>query len=200
MRKLFERVRHREYCRKYRKRNKAKCYASAKKWRKRNREKVLQATRRYHARFNLKEKARNRAYKDMVFFGGNRDAVLKRDGYKCVLCGITDAKHREKFGRSITIDHKDGNGHNKERNMKNNSMDNLQTLCCRCHTQKDILMQHPEWRAKECCAISRAQALERIRPKDAPVKVKSKFYEGFMACFRLQNDRIDSYLKELEKE
>ncbi|HEY9874606.1 MAG TPA: HNH endonuclease signature motif containing protein [Candidatus Obscuribacterales bacterium] len=64
--------------------------------------------------------------------GGSRGDVLRRDDYKCIKCFMTDDEHRKIFGRPITIDHKD-------RNRKNNSMENLQTLCLRCHGQKDIL-------------------------------------------------------------
>lgn len=64
--------------------------------------------------------------------GGNRQAVLERDGHKCVKCGMTDEEHREKWSRPITIDHK-----NKDRS--NNSMENLQTLCLQCHGNKDLI-------------------------------------------------------------
>ncbi len=63
--------------------------------------------------------------------GGQRQTVLQRDGYKCIECGMTDAEHKAKWGRPITIDHKD-------RNKKNNSPDNLRTMCLRCHGRKDI--------------------------------------------------------------
>ena len=63
--------------------------------------------------------------------GGNRLLVLIRDGYKCVQCGMTDDEHKRKWGRPITIDHKD-------KNRKNNSLNNLQTLCLSCHGRKDL--------------------------------------------------------------
>lgn len=64
--------------------------------------------------------------------GGNRQAVLYRDNFRCVACGMTDQRHREVFGRPITIDHKD-------RNLKHNDLSNLQTLCLPCHGRKDLL-------------------------------------------------------------
>jgi len=70
-------------------------------------------------------------------FGGNREAALKRDGYKCVKCGITREEHKKKFNKDITIDHIDGRGVGKKAKDKNNSLDNLQTLCSRCHGMKD---------------------------------------------------------------
>jgi len=47
------------------------------------------------------------------------------------MCGMTDAQHRLKWDRPITLDYKD-------RNRKNNTMENLQTLCLSCHGAKDI--------------------------------------------------------------
>lgn len=64
-------------------------------------------------------------------FGGNRQNALERDGFACVKCGMTDEQHKVKWSRPITVDHKD-------RNEKNNALDNLQTLCLRCHGRKDI--------------------------------------------------------------
>lgn len=62
--------------------------------------------------------------------GGNRAAALERDGYACVVCGTTDEQHKAKWGRPITIDHKD-------KDRSNNSLENLQTLCLTCHALKD---------------------------------------------------------------
>lgn len=76
-------------------------------------------------------------------YGGLRKRVLERDGYKCLHCGMTDAEHRQKWGRPITLDHKD-------RNRKHNTMENLQTLCLKCHGKKDLRMKArlPEHREK----------------------------------------------------
>src|SRR5436190_986701 len=65
--------------------------------------------------------------------GGLREKVLKRDNYSCVKCGLTDTEHKIKHKYPISIDHKD-------KNRKNNVMDNLQTLCLPCHGKKD----HPK--------------------------------------------------------
>lgn len=66
--------------------------------------------------------------------GGMREKVLLRDSHSCVRCGMTDVQHRTEFKRPITIDHKD-------KNRKHNTLDNLQTLCLRCHGNKDISRQ-----------------------------------------------------------
>jgi len=64
--------------------------------------------------------------------GKLRRAVLERDGYRCVQCGMSDDEHRHSWARPITIDHKD-------KNRKHNTLDNLQTLCLSCHSRKDLI-------------------------------------------------------------
>lgn len=56
---------------------------------------------------------------------------MDRDGRRCVSCGMNEHEHMNRWGRPITIDHKD-------RDRKNNNLDNLQTLCLSCHGKKDI--------------------------------------------------------------
>ena len=74
-------------------------------------------------------------YADKYLFGGMRKLVLQRDSYKCVKCGMENIKHIEVWNRSITIDHIDGNGRYSK--VKNNKLNNLQTLCLPCHGKKD---------------------------------------------------------------
>lgn len=76
--------------------------------------------------------------------GGLRDAVLKRDGYACVECGMTDAEHKAKWNRPITVDH-------RNKNKKHNTMENLQTLCLSCHGRKDLIprLRHRKWKEFE---------------------------------------------------
>lgn len=66
--------------------------------------------------------------------GTLRQAVLVRDSFACVVCHMTDAEHKAKWQRPITVDHKD-------RDRSNNTMKNLQTLCLSCHGRKDQLPQ-----------------------------------------------------------
>ena len=73
-------------------------------------------------------------YSDAAHYatGGLRQQVLERDSYMCVTCGMSDKEHKIKWSRPITIDHKD-------KNRSNNTLENLQTLCLKCHGKKDIL-------------------------------------------------------------
>ena len=62
-------------------------------------------------------------------FNNLRDDVLKRDGYKCVICGMTRENHIKKWHSDINVDH-------INRNRKENVLGNLQTLCLICHGSK----------------------------------------------------------------
>lgn len=76
--------------------------------------------------------------------GKLRKAVLERDGYRCVQCGMTDQEHVAKWGanRHITVDHKD-------KNRRNNTLANLQTLCLSCHGRKDLIPRLKQLRIPE---------------------------------------------------
>lgn len=75
--------------------------------------------------------------RDKYRFGGNRKLVLERDGYKCVKCNMSNENHIAIFGRNLTVDHIDNKGRYSVE--KNHALDNLQTLCFRCHGKKDAV-------------------------------------------------------------
>ncbi|MCW2763641.1 MAG: hypothetical protein JWR85_3842, partial [Marmoricola sp.] len=76
-------------------------------------------------------------HRDIKNFGGNREKAIQRDGEKCVKCGITRAEHSILYKKDITVDHIDGLGVGQPVYLKNNSLENLQTLCSVCHKAKD---------------------------------------------------------------
>lgn len=57
-------------------------------------------------------------------YGGKREQVLKRDGYKCQQCQRTD---------KLVVHHKDNNGRGCPK--PNNELKNLVTLCRKCHLE-----------------------------------------------------------------
>lgn len=64
-------------------------------------------------------------------YSGNKHKALKRDNYICQHCGDT---------KKLLIHHIDGNGKSKNGKLlkveeQNNKLDNLITLCYKCHTR-----------------------------------------------------------------
>ena len=74
---------------------------------------------------------------DVHGYSGNREKAILRDGEKCTNCALTREEHRVKYHKDITVDHIDGRGTNLPRAERNNSLDNLRTLCLGCHASKD---------------------------------------------------------------
>lgn len=85
-------------------------------WREANKEKLSKISYQAAMRFH-----------DKKLFGGNREIVLKRDGYKCVRCGSP---------KQIGVHHKD---HSGKKENPNHSLDNLEALCNFCHSQEHLL-------------------------------------------------------------
>jgi hypothetical protein len=67
----------------------------------------------------------------------NRRSVLERDGLKCTNCGST---------RNIDIHHKDGKSYRRAQSDANNKLENLITLCHKCHQRqhRGIIKRHLE--------------------------------------------------------
>lgn len=84
------------------------------------------------------EKTRLKRWHEASMFDGVREAVIKRDGEKCLHCGMTREEHLAKYKMDITVDHIDGMGTFVPQHLKNNKLSNLQTLCVTCHTSKDV--------------------------------------------------------------
>jgi len=70
---------------------------------------------------------------DNYYFGGNRDAALKRDNYTCQHCGTQD---------DLQVHHKDGKGTTTPKEHRNHAIENLLTLCRGCHTRVHSLIRH----------------------------------------------------------
>lgn len=70
--------------------------------------------------FGNKEE-RDKKYKDILRYGGNKEKALIRDKYSCYFCSSSD---------DLVIHHIDFTG---QTNDPNNELDNLVTLCRSCH-------------------------------------------------------------------
>jgi len=82
-----------------------------------------------------------RTAKENYYYSGNRIPAHERDGYKCVRCASPDNLH---------VHHIDGKGKGTPKNERNDSLDNLVTLCNKCHsmlhafTEKQLFDLHYE--------------------------------------------------------
>lgn len=95
--------------------------ACGKRYREKNKEAIRIMLKRE------KYKVRKRVYMDEQRFGGNRTKALERDGYKCTSCG---SDYR------IQVHHIDEMGRNKPKEVQNNELNNLITLCAKCHIEQ----------------------------------------------------------------
>lgn len=66
--------------------------------------------------------AKSKLQREQRYFSGQRESILKRDGYKCTTCGRTN---------QLVVHHKDGAGRGNK--APNNNPKNLKTLCRGCH-------------------------------------------------------------------
>lgn len=104
-------------------------------------------------------------------FGGLRNKALERDNWACVKCGMTQEQQVVLFGRSLSVDHIDGEGRNSKK--PNNSLENLQTLCQRCHSSKD------HYWTKEL--------------KKKGISANSGFYKSYMKKYHKDYRKTDEY-------
>jgi 5-methylcytosine-specific restriction endonuclease McrA/DNA-directed RNA polymerase specialized sigma24 family protein len=86
-------------------------------------DKVKAYMKEYTKRPEVIAKMKSRA--SLATHGGNREKALERDSYRCSNCEITSQGAIQRYGRDLYVWHKDGN-------LKNNSLDNLETLCANC--------------------------------------------------------------------
>lgn len=78
-----------------------------------------------------------------------RGPCLERDNFKCQICGATN---------NLDIHHKDNGGYHLQGQQTNNELNNLITLCHRCH-----LKMHKGVLGREEIIMSRREAGETIQ-------------------------------------
>jgi 5-methylcytosine-specific restriction endonuclease McrA len=74
-----------------------------------------------------------------------KKASKQRDDYRCVSCGMTEEEHIAKCGQGLQIDHII-----PYKVSKDNSLNNLQTLCSLCHGKK---WKHDYYVIKEAVSL-----------------------------------------------
>lgn len=65
-----------------------------------------------------------------------RTKALKRDGYKCIVCGMTNDEHMEKYGNGLHVNHIEPY-HNINNYKIANRLSNLESLCVTHHSQRE---------------------------------------------------------------
>jgi hypothetical protein len=97
----------------------ARCYL--KEYRKNHGAKIAAQKKDWYNQF-VKGTDVGKLRREENYFDSKRDAILKRDGYKCVKCSSI---------KSLVVHHRDG----RDRSVKtpNNNMRNLETNCRACH-------------------------------------------------------------------
>ena len=100
-------------------------------YRKRNKDRIRPVTHKYYETHKEEQKERVERWRDKNVFGGNSQKAFERDGWECQECGLSQEQSIMLFNRKLVIHHKDGQGRNSE--IKNHDLDNLITLCPRCH-------------------------------------------------------------------
>ena len=103
----------------------------SKKWREKNKDKVKSYRKKYIQEHKEEIRERNRTSRNNIYFGGKCEEVFKRDNWQCQKCGMSPEQSILLFNHRLAIHHIDGNGAGTEE--ENNDLDNLITLCIRCH-------------------------------------------------------------------
>lgn len=126
---------------------------------------------------------------DKLRFSGNRELTIRRDNYRCVQCGMSRKAHKNKYGRDITVDHIVGVGvWDSYNTLPNNNLDNLQTLCLRCHGQKDVNKRKRKITDKDVKDIKLALS-KGIKGED----LKTRFNVSRATISYIKNNRMKVY-------
>ena len=102
-------------------------------YRKNNPEKVKVYNKMRYERDIDKIKAYQTKFRDELRFSGQSEEVFERDGWECRECGMSQEQSIILFNRRLYIHHIDENGSGVIPEKRNHQMDNLITLCSRCH-------------------------------------------------------------------
>ena len=114
----------------------------SKKWRRENPEKVKAYRKKYQEEHREELLLRSNEANNKMRDSGLSEEVFERDNWTCQECGMSLEQSFILFNKRLCIHHLDGNG--EESNVPNNNMDNLTTLCQRCHGRYHKNLQFKE--------------------------------------------------------
>ena len=144
-----------------------------------NRERIKQSKVDWWKRnedYCLEKSKRNR---EAFHFDGNRELALQRDNYQCSRCGASE---------QLTVHHKDGSGRGSS--THNNDLDNLITLCRRCHAEEHredlnkarIAKNAGRWSRKHDCCIDCGRTDRKHGARGRCSTCKAKFDRQQKRC------------------
>ncbi len=164
---------------------KQKYLDSSKKWKAENKERVKEQKKEWIN--NNPEKISQ--YRDNREFGGMSQEVLERDNFQCTKCGMSQEQSIILFNNKLSVHHEDGNGRRKS--FKNNDINNLYTICMRCHKilhhkrtmnerWGDLIKQDDsDWRYPKLRELVDEEINNGLSVKDAKTKVSNDTGMGF---------------------
>lgn len=130
--------------------------AKKRKWYSEHKAQALESLHKYR-KFLTRDKIykQNQKANAKSHFGGweNREAVVQRDGEKCIQCGTTREEHKNQWHQDLHVNHIDDYGRNVVKKTQNNSLENLETLCVKCHAIKTNLAKQKRIDDKERQAV-----------------------------------------------
>jgi len=100
----------------------ASCYAKAYKLNPARKRRIAKLKRAWYWRYHDENMRKCRCYREQKHYAGKRDEILERDGHMCTNCSATEL---------LVVHHKNGKG--RSCTDPDNSLDNLVTLCRKCH-------------------------------------------------------------------
>ena len=175
------------------------------KWREDNKERINKTSREW----GMKNRDKQKEYRDKFMFDGRVQEVLERDNFQCQDCEMTQETHIVLFNRRLEIHHIDGEGRNAE--VKNNDLDNLKTICLRCHAlihrnremkkkYGDLLEQDDsEYRYPKIREILDEKKKELKTIAKAKEYLAEKMGMSFWTIDHMYYERKEGYLTNVEK-
>ena len=118
-----------------------------------NRSRMTRTRKRYYSRHAAEYRERRQEWREQRHFNGLRDPVLDRDGHRCTKCGSTE---------KLVVHHLDGTG--RASVSRANSMNDLTTLCRRCHVKVHRLLDGRwAWGYDKCIGCGRTDRRHNAR-------------------------------------
>lgn len=105
----------------------------AKEYRMKNPDKVKAYAKKRYIENKEEINKYTKEYNENIRFGGKKQEALERDNWECQECGMSQEQAIVLFNRKLVIHHLDEKGSGVLPKERNHEINNLITLCSRCH-------------------------------------------------------------------